>query len=188
MKQQEFSVEIPVLQVVSPHETGDERSYDFHPKRFDDYLGQTELKKKLWVYTQAAALRKEPLDHLLLFGPPGVGKTTLAQIMAHTMDVSIKVCSGPTLERTGDLVAILSSLQPRDILFIDEIHRLPIAVEETLYSAMEHFKIDIILGQGAGAQSISVPLSPFTLIGATTKAGMISAPLRTRFGIIERID
>lgn len=180
--------DISVIQVVSPHERGEERSFDFHPKKFDEYLGQVELKKKLYVYTHAAALRKEPLDHLLLFGPPGVGKTTLAHIMAETMGVSIKICSGPTLERTGDLVAILSSLQPRDILFIDEIHRMPIVVEETLYSAMEHFKIDIILGQGAGAQSISVPLSPFTLIGATTKAGMISGPLRTRFGIIERIE
>ena len=177
-----------IIELVSPYEMGEEKSYDFHPKKFEDYLGQEELKKKLWVYTQAAALRQEPLDHLLLFGPPGVGKTTLAQIMAHTMGVSLKICSGPTLERSGDLVAILSSLEPRDVLFIDEIHRMPITVEEMLYSAMEHFKVDVIIGQGAGAQSIHLPLSPFTLIGATTKAGMLSAPLRSRFGIIERIE
>ncbi len=177
-----------ILELVSPYQLAEEKAYDFHPKKFEDYLGQEVLKKKLSVYTQAAALRKEPLDHLLLFGPPGVGKTTLAQIMAHTMGVSLKICSGPTLERAGDLVALLSGLEPRDVLFIDEIHRMPITVEEMLYSAMEHFKVDVIIGQGAGAQSIHLPLSPFTLIGATTKAGMLSAPLRSRFGIIERIE
>jgi holliday junction DNA helicase RuvB len=133
-------------------------------------------------------MRQEPLDHLLLFGPPGVGKTTLSQIMAHVMGVGIKICSGPMMERTGDLVAILSSLDPRDILFIDEIHRMPAHVEEVLYNAMEHFRVDVIIGQGAGAKSINLPINPFTLVGATTKSGMISAPLRSRFGIIERID
>ena len=133
-------------------------------------------------------MRNEALDHLLLFGPPGLGKTTLATIMAQVMNTGIKICSGPMIERTGDLVALLTSLEPRNILFIDEIHRMPTAVEEVLYNAMEHFRVDVIIGQGAGAQSINLPLSPFTLIGATTKAGMLSAPLRSRFGIIERID
>ncbi len=169
-------------------ETAEEQQLDFHPKTFDHYLGQKELKEKLYIYTKAALMRNEPLDHLLLFGPPGLGKTTLAQIMAHVMNTGIKICSGPMLERTGDLVALLSGLEPRDILFIDEIHRMPIAVEEVLYSAMEHFRVDVIIGQGAGAKSINLPLNPFTLIGATTKTGMISAPLRSRFGIIERLD
>lgn len=169
-------------------EVAEEHSLSFVPKTFDEYIGQKELKEKLSVYTQAAKMRNEPLDHLLLFGPPGVGKTTLSQIMAQVMGVSLKLCSGPMLERSGDLVALVSSLQPRDILFIDEIHRMPTAVEEVLYSAMEHFRVDIIVGQGAGAKSINLPVNPFTLIGATTKSGMISAPLHSRFGIIERID
>ncbi len=179
---------IPELNILTLQETPEERSHDFCPKSFDEYLGQAELKKKLAIYTQAAKMREEALDHLLLFGPPGLGKTTLAQIMAEVMNVHIKICSGPMMERTGDLVAILSSLEPRDILFIDEIHRMPIAVEEVLYSAMEHFRVDVIVGQGAGAKSINLPISPFTLIGATTKIGTISAPLRSRFGITERLD
>lgn len=169
-------------------ETVEELSTDFHPKKFEDYLGQDELKSKLKLYTEAARMRNEPLDHLLLFGPPGLGKTTLANIMAEVMQSGIRICSGPMMERTGDLVAILSGLESRDILFIDEIHRMPTAVEETLYSAMEHFRIDVIIGQGAGAKSVNLPINPFTLVGATTKAGMISAPLRSRFGITERID
>jgi len=176
------------INILSLQETPEERSHDFNPKTFDDYLGQRELKEKLAVYTQAAKMRNEPLDHLLLFGPPGLGKTTLSQIMAHVMGVGIKVCSGPMMERTGDLVAILSSLEPKDILFIDEIHRMPTNVEEVLYSAMEHFRVDVIIGQGAGAKSINLPIHPFTLVGATTKSGMISAPLRSRFGISERLD
>jgi len=166
----------------------EERAHDFSPQTFDDYIGQKELKEKLSIYTQAAKMRNEPLDHLLLFGPPGLGKTTLSMIMAHIMNVTIKLCSGPTIERTGDLVGILSSLQPRDIFFIDEIHRLPASVEEVLYSAMEQYRIDVIIGQGAGAKSVSLPIHPFTLVGATTKSGIISAPLRSRFGIIERLD
>lgn len=180
--------ELVDVSIIALQETAEERSTDFCPKTFDDYLGQQELKEKLSVFTQAAKMRQEPLDHLLLFGPPGVGKTTLSQIMAHVMGVGIKICSGPMMERTGDLVAILSSLDPRDILFIDEIHRMPANVEEVLYNAMEHFRVDVIIGQGAGAKSINLPINPFTLVGATTKSGMISAPLRSRFGITERID
>lgn len=176
------------IELLIQKETPEEMQQHFAPKTFDDYLGQTVLKEKLRIFTTAAKLRKEPLDHLLLFGPPGLGKTTLSQIMAHQMEVGIKICSGPMLERTGDLVAILSSLDNRDILFIDEIHRMATAVEEVLYSAMEHFRVDVIIGQGAGAKSVNLPIAPFTLIGATTKSGMISAPLRSRFGIIERLD
>lgn len=166
----------------------DEKQYEFIPVSFDEYIGQHDLKEKLKVYTTACKMRNDPLDHMLLFGPPGLGKTTLCQIMAHVMSVDIKICSGPMLERTGDLIAILSNLQTHDILFIDEIHRMPTNVEEVLYSAMEQFKIDVIIGQGAGAKTVTLPLQPFTLIGATTKIGSISAPLRSRFGITEHLD
>lgn len=188
MKERTHMEEITSIDIITLHETPEERVHDFVPQSFDDYLGQQELKEKLDIYTKAAKMRNEPLDHLLLFGPPGLGKTTLSQIMAQVMEVHIKICSGPMMERTGDLVAILSSLQPRDILFIDEIHRMPTNIEEVLYSAMEHFRVDVIIGQGAGAKSISLPVNPFTLIGATTMSGKISAPLRSRFGITERLD
>lgn len=176
------------IDIITLQDTPEEQSLDFCPKTFDEYLGQTELKNKLAVYTQAAKMRNEPLDHMLLFGPPGLGKTTLSQIMASVMNVGIKICSGPMMERSGDLVAILTGLESRDILFIDEIHRMPSNVEEVLYNAMEHFCVDVIIGQGAGAKSVNLPIQPFTLIGATTKSGMISAPLRTRFGITERLE
>jgi holliday junction DNA helicase RuvB len=180
--------EMQAIGLLALAETPEERAQEFCPKTFDEYLGQKELKQKLSVYTQAAKMRNEALDHLLFFGPPGLGKTTISQIMAHVMGVGIKICSGPMMERTGDLVAILSSLEPKDILFIDEIHRMPANVEEVLYNAMEHFRVDVIIGQGAGAKSINLPINAFTLIGATTKSGMISAPLRSRFGIIERLE
>jgi holliday junction DNA helicase RuvB len=162
--------------------------YDFIPQTFQDYIGQLALKEKLHIYVQACKKRAEALDHMLLFGPPGLGKTTLCQIMANVMNVNIKICSGPMLERTGDLVAILSGLGKHDILFIDEIHRTPAHVEEVLYSAMEQFKVDVIIGQGPGARTVSLPLQPFTLVGATTQSGAISAPLRSRFGIVEALD
>lgn len=176
------------ISLLSLPETMEEHTLDFQPKTFDEYLGQVELKNKLNIYSTAARMRSEPLDHILLAGPPGLGKTTLAYIIAQVMGVGIKICSGPMIERTGDLVALLTGLEPRDVFFIDEIHRMSTAVEEVLYSAMEQFRIDIIIGQGAGAKSVNVPLAPFTLVGATTKSGMLSAPLRSRFGITERLD
>lgn len=178
----------PDISIISLIKKPEELITDFHPTSFSEYCGQQELKKRLQLYTAAAQQRNEPLDHVLLFGPPGLGKTTLATIMARELKSTLRLCSGPTLERTGDLVSILSSLEPREILFIDEIHRMPTAVEEILYSAMEQFRVDVIVGQGAGARSMNLPLNPFTLIGATTKSGLISAPLRSRFGITERLD
>ena len=176
------------IEILSLQESLDDKSLSFDPSLFDQYLGQEAIKAKLKVYVQACKMRAEPLDHLLLFGPPGLGKTTLARVMAKELGVSFRITSAPVIERTGDLVAILSSLQAREVLFIDEIHRLPKNVEEILYTAMEQFAVDVIIGQGAGAQSIRLPLQPFTLIGATTKTGMLSAPLQTRFGIVERLD
>ncbi len=176
------------LTLVTPQEASEDVEKGFTPKSFDEYLGQTIIKQKLQVYTKASLQREEALDHLLLFGPPGLGKTTLAQVMAHELQVPIKVTSAPVLERTGDLVALLTNLGPREILFIDEIHRLPKTVEEVLYSAMEQGCVDMMVGSGAGAKSIRLPLNPFTLIGATTKTAMISGPLQTRFGIVERLD
>ncbi len=158
------------------------------PQTFAEYLGQSAIKEKLNVYVKACVQREEPLDHLLIFGPAGLGKTTLARVMAKELGVPLKITSAPVLERGGDLVAILSNLAPREVLFIDEIHRLPKAVEEVLYSAMQEFAVDMMIGQGATAKSMRLPLNPFTLIGATTRTGMISAPLQTRFGIVERLD
>lgn len=175
-------------ELLTLQETSEDRSFTFEPNAFDDYLGQKELKEKLKIYVQASKMRKEPLDHVLLFGPPGLGKTTLAKVIAQELAVPFKITSAPVLERSGDLVAILSGLVAQEVLFIDEIHRLPKQVEEILYSAMENFCVDVIIGQGAGAKSIRLPLNPFTLIGATTKTGLISAPLQTRFGISERLD
>ncbi|MBM3893294.1 Holliday junction branch migration DNA helicase RuvB [Candidatus Dependentiae bacterium] len=176
------------IELLNLQESPEDRTISFEPNSFDEYLGQSVIKSKLKVYVQAAKMRSEALDHLLLFGPPGLGKTTLARVMAREMGVGFKVTSAPILERTGDLVAILSGVGPNEILFIDEIHRLPKNVEEILYSAMENFCVDVIIGQGAGAKSIRLPLNRFTLIGATTKTSLVSAPLQTRFGIVERLD
>ena len=161
---------------------------NLRPKRFSDYIGQNRVKTKLKVYVEAARVRGEALDHCLFYGPPGLGKTTLAQIIANEMEVNIHITSGPSIERPGDLVALLTNLQPYDLLFIDEIHRLNRAVEEVLYSAMEDYVLDIIIGKGPSARSLRMDLPPFTLIGATTRAGSLSSPLRDRFGIIERLQ
>lgn len=158
------------------------------PLFLKDYIGQDEIKANLEVFIKAARIRDEALDHVLLYGPPGLGKTTLAHIIANEMDSEIKTVTGPSIEKTGDLAAILSALEPGDILFIDEIHRIPTFVEEVLYSAMEDYKLDIIVGSEGSSRSISINLPPFTLVGATTRAGDLSAPLRDRFGIVARLE
>jgi Holliday junction DNA helicase RuvB len=158
------------------------------PRRLDDYIGQDRIKDNLRVYIRAALQRGEALDHVLLAGPPGLGKTSLANILAEELGVEMRTASGPTLERGGDLAAILNGLGPREVLFIDEIHRLNRAVEEILYPAMEDFQIDLVLGQGPGAQSVRLPLQRFTLVGATTRSGLLTSPLRARFGIHAVLD
>ncbi|NLK12794.1 MAG: Holliday junction branch migration DNA helicase RuvB [Candidatus Phytoplasma sp.] len=158
------------------------------PKYLSQYIGQSDIKEVLEVYIKASKKRDEALDHILLYGPPGLGKTTLAQIIANELDVNIKVTSGPAIERSGDLAAILSSLNPGDVLFIDEIHRLPRFVEEVLYSAMEDYVLDIIIGKDGESRSIRIDLPPFTLIGATTRFGDLSAPLRDRFGVVFKLE
>lgn len=158
------------------------------PQLLADYIGQTKVKENLKVYIEAAKQRKESLDHVLFFGPPGLGKTTLAGIIANEMGVNIKITSGPAIEKPGEMAAILNSLQEGDVLFIDEIHRLNRQVEELLYPAMEDFAIDIVIGKGASAKSIRIELPRFTLVGATTRAGMLTPPLRDRFGVVNRLD
>lgn len=158
------------------------------PKFFNQYIGQDDITEKLNVYIKASKQRNESLDHVLLYGPPGLGKTTLAMVIANEMNVGLKTTNGPAIEKPGDLVALLNELQPGDVLFIDEIHRLPKTVEEMLYSAMEDFFVDIVVGQGPTAHPVHFPLPPFTLIGATTRAGLLASPFRDRFGIIERMQ
>lgn len=177
-----------VLSDQSQDETEEQIELTLRPQNLQDYIGQAQLKNKLRVYIKAAKEREEALDHVLLYGPPGLGKTTLAMVIAHEMAVNIKTTSGPAIEKPGDLVALLNELQPGDVLFIDEIHRLPKVVEEMLYSAMEDYYIDIVVGEGPTAHPVHFPLPPFTLIGATTRAGMLSAPLRDRFGIVEHMN
>ncbi len=157
------------------------------PKRLDDYLGQQPVREQLSIYIEAAKGRGEALDHVLIFGPPGLGKTTLSHVIANELGVNLRATSGPVIEKAGDLAALLTNLQPHDVLFVDEIHRLSPVVEEVLYPAMEDFQIDIMIGEGPAARSIKLDLPPFTLIGATTRAGLLTAPLRDRFGIVQRL-
>ena len=158
------------------------------PRRLDDYIGQDRIREQLHVAIAAAKQRGDALDHTLLYGPPGLGKTTLAYVIANELGVPVRTTAGPVIEKPGDLAGILSNLQPREVLFIDEIHRMSPAIEEILYPAMEDFELDIVIGQGPGARSVKVPLEPFTLVGATTRAGLLTSPLRARFGIVQRLD
>jgi len=181
---------MPTPRLISPKAAREEDAIDraIRPKRLDDYIGQKAMREQLAIFIQAARGRGEALDHVLIFGPPGLGKTTLANIVANEMGVSLRQTSGPVLEKAGDVAALLTNLEPRDILFIDEIHRLSAVVEETLYPAMEDYQIDIMIGEGPAARSIKLDIPPFTLVGATTRAGLLTSPLRDRFGIVHRLE
>lgn len=172
----------PELQIADPVDRA------LRPRQLDEYIGQTAVREQMSIFIQAAKGRHEALDHVLLFGPPGLGKTTLAHIVGNELGVNVKQTSGPVLERPGDVAALLTNLQERDVLFIDEIHRLSPVVEEVLYPAMEDYQIDILIGEGPAARSIKLDIPPFTLIGATTRAGLLTSPLRDRFGIVQRLE
>jgi holliday junction DNA helicase RuvB len=176
--------------LVTPSRVEDDAQYEagLRPRRLDDYIGQDRVRENLAVSIAAARQRGEALDHVLVYGPPGLGKTTLAYVIANELGVAVRTTAGPVIEKPGDLAGILSNLQSREVLFIDEIHRLAPAIEEILYPAMEDFELDIVIGQGPGARSVKVPIERFTLVGATTRAGLLTAPLRARFGIVHRLD
>ena len=176
--------------LVSAARVDDDAQYEagLRPRRLDDYIGQDRVRENLHVSIAAATQRGEALDHVLLYGPPGLGKTTLAYVIANELGAPIRTTAGPVIEKPGDLAGILSNLQPREVLFIDEIHRMAPSIEEILYPAMEDFELDIVIGQGPGARSVKVPVEKFTLVGATTRAGLLTSPLRARFGIVHRLD
>ena len=174
--------------IKSEYQEGDSFEKTIRPQNFDEYIGQSDVKENIKVFVSAAKMRNTSLDHVLLYGPPGLGKTTLSHIIANELGVNIKTASGPTIEKSGDLAAILSTLEPYDVLFIDEIHRIPRYIEEILYSAMEDFKLDIVIGSEGQSRSINIDLPPFTLVGATTRAGDLSSPLRDRFGITCKLN